>query len=178
MLASRSGLSQELVTEVDSVLSKLMSSVEHSEDTNLVPLITSLQATLKANVAEENKRLRLAQSNSNSLTSEASPGTPGSGSGVKDWHKDPFHALPKRPPVVAGEVDCEPVEAKVYQPEAQVSELSGRDDDAHAASKIPWKIRAARKRSMKHHTTGMTKEELARIKKALEESNDKRKCRR
>ena len=40
----------------------------------------------------------------------------------------------------------------------------------YTTSKIPWKIRAARKRATKHHTTGMTKDEFARIKKSLDES--------
>ncbi len=44
------------------------------------------------------------------------------------------------------------------------------------ASKIPWKIRAARKRAMKHHTTGMTKDEFEQIKASLRESQDKREC--
>ena len=44
------------------------------------------------------------------------------------------------------------------------------DDKVYTTSKIPWKIRAARKRATKHHTTGMTKDEFARIKKSLDES--------
>eukprot|EP00093_Oithona_nana_P001773 01773.XXX_148_9859_1 [CDS] Oithona nana genome sequencing. len=39
------------------------------------------------------------------------------------------------------------------------------------SSKIPWKIRAARKRAMKHHTTGMTKDEFAKIKQSLMQSS-------
>lgn len=40
-----------------------------------------------------------------------------------------------------------------------------------SSSKIPWKIRAARKRAMKHHTTGMTKDEFAKIKQSLMQSS-------
>ena len=44
-------------------------------------------------------------------------------------------------------------------------------DDLNSTSKIPWKIRAARKRAMKGHTTGMTKEEFAKIKQSLMQSS-------
>ena len=43
--------------------------------------------------------------------------------------------------------------------------------EATSASKIPWKIRAARKRALKHHTTGMTKDEFAQIKQSLSQSS-------
>ena len=45
------------------------------------------------------------------------------------------------------------------------------DGDPNSSSKIPWKIRAARKRAMKHHTTGMTKDEFAKIKQSLMQSS-------
>ena len=52
--------------------------------------------------------------------------------------------------------------------EDPVFSLDGGDP---SSSKIPWKIRAARKRAMKHHTTGMTKDEFAKIKQSLMQSS-------
>ena len=87
--ATNKGLSQELVTEVDDVLSKLMSAIQNNGDPKLAPLISSLQAALKGTVDKKE---------------EAAP--------------------------IRGRVE--------------------EEEESHAASKIPWKIRAARKRQMKH----------------------------
>lgn len=122
-LDAQSGLSKELVNEVDDVLSKLISSIPNQGDPKLVPLITNLQASLKATVDKSH---------------------PASLSSVET-----LDASPRLKSVVENE------------------------EDHHAASKIPWKIRAARKRQMKHHTTGMTKDEFAQIKQSLQESAEK-----
>lgn len=81
--------------------------------------------------------------------------------------------LPKRPQVERPRQDFEPLQARTFSPGGQQrhQQLSqGDEEQSHVASKIPWKIRAARKRQMKHHTTGMTKEEFAQIQKSLKES--------
>ena len=126
---SQAELSAELVGEVDSVLSKLMQSINKS-DPSLMPLIATLQASLKATVNHVD---------SNKVTEE------------QQIHKKQDVAL---------------------------SEFStGADepffpfDGDGSSSKIPWKIRAARKRAMKHHTTGMTKDEFAKIKQSLMQSS-------
>lgn len=124
------GLSAELVGEVNSVLSKLMTSLNAS-DPNLIPLITNLQTSLRATM----------------------------------HHKPDEHPRKQEAP---------PAPAK----EEALSEFSHNvnpffenlDEKVYTTSKIPWKIRAARKRATKHHTTGMTKDEFARIKKSLDES--------
>ena len=58
-----------------------------------------------------------------------------------------------------------PVVSELFGNEGAFSNI-GEEVEA-SSSKIPWKIRAARKRSLKHHTTGMTKDEFAQIKKSL-----------
>lgn len=180
------------MSEVDSVLSKLMLSVDKDDNnsSNLVPLIASLQATLKANVKEvvregkagyERPRLSTSsQSKSSSLTSENSPGTPAT------KMKDPFEGINIRE-----EDDCPPVHARPFRPMKFQQQLARRNDSgtftgsfdhgydetgnyspAISTNKVnlPWKIRAARKRSVKHHTTGMTKEELSQIKQSIQDS--------
>jgi hypothetical protein len=123
------GLSAELVGEVNSVLSKLMTSL-NTCDPSLIPLITNLQTSLKATV-----------------------------------NSKPENSVKKSP-------------EKIVKKDEALSEFSHNgnsffdnlDDKVYTTSKIPWKIRAARKRATKHHTTGMTKDEFARIKKSLDES--------
>ena len=129
---SAAGLSAELVYEVNSVLGKLMQSI-NKNDPSLVPLIVNLQSSLQAT----SKPL-----DSNRCNEETK---------VRDW----------------------PVK------EVALSEFSTGNGESYFASgggdpdalKIPWKIRAARKRAMKHHTTGMTKEEFAKIKQSLMQSS-------
>ena len=127
------GLSAELVGEVNSVLGKLMNSINQN-DPSLMPLIVTLQASLKAtsakpvdsniiSEAEMERKLRTQQSPRDVALSEFSTG-----------NEDPLMPL-------------------------------------DSSSKIPWKIRAARKRAMKHHTTGMTKDEFAKIKQSLMQSS-------
>jgi hypothetical protein len=137
-------LSEELVGEVDSVLSKLMQSINRN-DPSLMPLIVNLQASLKATVkpVDSNRKTE-------------------------------------------AELDMEKQAKATVAPlpikrEVALSEFStGSDDpfytldangDLPSTSKIPWKIRAARKRAMKHHTTGMTKDEFAKIKQSLMQSS-------
>ncbi len=214
------GLSRELVSEVDLVLSKLMQhSVQQRGDPKLVPLIASLQASLRATAAnhddidnnddeavkdkdksgdtpEKKNRLTLAhQSKSSSLTSDPAsprtPSTPGSaGTGGKDWTRDPFGSLPRRPQAIASGQDFGPRHAKTFNPRQAAARGSNKQEDPvplsefsrlgadldvdedlpqQSGSKIPWKIRASRKRA-KHHTTGMTKDEFAKIKQSLQES--------
>ncbi len=51
----------------------------------------------------------------------------------------------------------------------------GEDGGGGGGSKIPWKIRAARRRAgVRHHTTGMTKDEFAKIRQSLQESARRR----
>ncbi len=149
---SSSGLSSELVSEVDLVLSKLMSSV-NQDDPKLIPLISSLQASLKDTVdsgaaaegSGNKKRVTLAQtkqqnlgSSTTSTTSSSSaaltPSTPGSAGGVggaggeKDWMKDPFGSLPKKPKQPATSLQHQgatatefaPAESKTFDPYNQV----------------------------------------------------------
>ena len=52
--SSQCPLSAELVGEVESVLGKLMSSLQHG-DPSLIPLITNLQMSLKATVGTKPK---------------------------------------------------------------------------------------------------------------------------
>ena len=139
------GLSAELVGEVDSVLSKLMQSVNRN-DPSLIPLIVNLQASLKATVKPETHHLK-----------------PGTGLNLKTTTVDnksiaELTTVEKKPDVALSEFstnDYFPIEA----------------GSENCASKIPWKIRAARKRAMKHHTTGMTKDEFAKIKASLMQSS-------
>ena len=124
---SQAELSAELVGEVDSVLSKLMQSINKS-DPSLMPLIATLQASLKATVnhVDSNKVLEEHNKKQDVALSEFSTGA-----------DEPFFPF----------------------------------DGDGSSSKIPWKIRAARKRAMKHHTTGMTKDEFAKIKQSLMQSS-------
>ncbi|XP_040579626.1 uncharacterized protein [Lepeophtheirus salmonis] len=101
------GLAPELVVEVNSVLSKLMNSLNENLDPELIPTIKDLQATLNS----KKKRIEL---------------------------ESRFRR------------QCPPQDTP--------------------SSKVPWKIRAARKRAIKHHTTGMTKDEFQLIKNSLQES--------
>ncbi|TRY71051.1 hypothetical protein TCAL_12313 [Tigriopus californicus] len=176
------GLSDELVSEVESVLSRLMSSVNKG-DPNLVPLIANLQSSLKATRQTSSPMSTMMQrkvkvqmpfvaappDNQESL----SPKTPNSAQ--KNWTKDPFGSLPKRPQVLQ-DGNFGPVHSKTFEPnpttefESAHTTQQGVEAEVHAASKIPWKIRAARKRQMKHHTTGMTKDEFAQIQQSLRES--------
>lgn len=144
------GLSAELVGEVDSVLSKLMQSINRN-DPSLVPLIVTLQSSLKNTMkpidsnrrdeelqapAKQNIQSVRPQQKQDVALSEFSTG-----------NEDSYFSM----------------------------EVS---DDLNSTSRIPWKIRAARKRAMKGHTTGMTKEEFAKIKQSLMQSsaNCKRSC--
>ena len=120
-----SGLSAELVGEVDSVLGKLMSSLQQG-DPSLIPLITSLQMSLKATVNNDGS---------------------------------------KRPPPQTSSSNNGPVVSELFGNEGAFSNIE--DEVQASSSKIPWKIRAARKRALKHHTTGMTKDEFAQIKQSL-----------
>ena len=204
-------LSDELVSEVDSVLSRLMSSVNKG-DPSLVPLITNLQASLKERSGPASKKKSPSSCVSDKTTatsmpspsklnisspaaaasetvapssssSAMSPSTPSSAGSQKEWLKDPFGSLPKRPAAQEAKQDFEPVIAKTFDPrnksiggaleETRVvaaAASGGASSETHVASKIPWKIRAARKRQMKHHTTGMTKDEFAQIQQSLRES--------
>merc|ERR1711935_1045045 len=138
------GLSAELVGEVDSVLSKLMQSI-NKNDPSLMPLIVTLQASLKGTIAsakpvdsnkmEEEEILRKSNATKNQVIQTKDPVALSEFSTGND---DPFVPL---------------------------------DGDPNSSSKIPWKIRAARKRAMKHHTTGMTKDEFAKIKQSLMQSS-------
>jgi len=126
------GLSAELVGEVESVLAKLMSSLQKG-DPSLIPLITNLQMSLKATVNQE-------------------PGGIGGGGGGREGH-------------------C----SELFGNESAYSNIEDEvvvtSSAAANTSKIPWKIRAARKRALKHHTTGMTKDEFAQIKQSLSQSS-------
>lgn len=123
-----SGLSAELVGEVESVLGKLMSSLQQG-DPSLIPLITSLQMSLKKTVNQEGPAATTkSENNSNG-----------------------------------------PVVSELFGNEGAFSNIEA-DDVQASSSKIPWKIRAARKRALKHHTTGMTKDEFAQIKQSLSQS--------
>ena len=124
------GLSAELVGEVNSVLSKLMTSLNAS-DPNLIPLITNLQTSLKATM-----------------------------------HHKP-EVLARKPEATAAPAKDEALSEFSHNVNPFFENL---DEKVYTTSKIPWKIRAARKRATKHHTTGMTKDEFARIKKSLDES--------
>ena len=118
-VAAGSGLSAELVGEVESVLGKLMSSLQQG-DPSLIPLITNLQMSLKATVCQ-----------------------------------DP--------------ASVQPVCSELFGNESAYSNIE-EEAIQTSSSKIPWKIRAARKRALKHHTTGMTKDEFAQIKQSLSQS--------
>lgn len=127
-LSGAAGLSEELVGEVDSVLSKLMQSI-NKNDPSLMPLIVTLQTSLKATVK----------------------------------------------PMDSNKISEAETERKTSKKDVALSEFSTGNDDSFlpldSTSKIPWKIRAARKRAMKHHTTGMTKDEFAKIKQSLLQSS-------
>ena len=124
------GLSAELVGEVNSVLGKLMQSL-NKNDPSLIPLIVTLQASLKANKQNIDSNKIEEHQHSNVQAKEVAL------SEFSTGNDDPFFPF---------------------------------DGDPDNSSKIPWKIRAARKRAMKHHTTGMTKDEFAKIKQSLMQS--------
>ena len=170
--AAAGGISTELASEVECVLSKLMSSVDDANDPSLVPLIASLQASLKTAIVKP----QLQKQHSAPKSPSSAGTTSSSGSSGRDWRSDPFGSLPKRPQQSQAEAaprtEFEPRMARTFNPtHSQRANATDADDgDPHVASKIPWKIRAARKRQMKHHTTGMTKEEFAQIRESLKES--------
>jgi len=193
------------------VLSKLLSSVDRG-DPKLVPLISSLQASLRAKVDTPNLTRqaapRLAKtkpqstSTSSATSTDLTPSTPGSAGSNRDWTtRNPFSkSLPRQRGQQqsfyssdhgASGCACEPLqtpgqnEKKVVKDRSAVplSEFSFdgvADENQHGGanvdggSKIPWKIRAARRRAAKPHTTGMTKDEFAEIKQSLQESASKR----
>ncbi len=157
----------ELASEVESVLSKLMSSVDNANDPSLVPLITGLQASLKTAMKAETAspasiskpKLQMPQASSSSSTLPRSPNTPSSSGSQKETPasgRNPFGTLAKS--------------RQIFEQRGVGGDDESATDESHVASKIPWKIRAARKRQMKHHTTGMTKEEFAQIQQSLKES--------
>ena len=164
--AAAGGISTELASEVESVLSKLMCSVDDANDPSLAPLIASLQASLKTAIVVKPQLQK--QQQSAAPKSPSSAGSSSGGSSGRDWRSDPFGTLPKRPQVeAASRTEFEPRMARTFNP---TQRSDGEPGESHVASKIPWKIRAARKRQMKHHTTGMTKEEFAQIRESLKES--------
>ena len=180
------GISTELASEVECVLSKLMCSVDDANDPSLVPLIASLQASLKTAIVKPQlqKQHSAPKSPSSAGTTTSSSSGGGGGSG-RDWLSDPFGSLPKRPQQsqaeVASRTEFEPRMARTFNPTQRTKTATDADEgeqpgESHVASKIPWKIRAARKRQMKHHTTGMTKEEFAQIRESLKESAVKCEC--
>lgn len=152
--ATGSGLSKELVGEVDSVLSKLMSQLQQG-DPSLIPLITNLQTSLK--------------------TAANNPSALDSSNRVKnnqpDRNRQPCGQLTNSSNIPAKKQS--PVVSELFGNESTYLSNIGTDsgggggEQAVGGSKIPWKIRAARKRALKHHTTGMTKDEFAQIKQSL-----------
>ena len=179
--AAAGGISTELASEVECVLSKLMCSVDDANDPSLVPLITSLQASLKTAIVRPGGQLQKQHSAPKSPSSAGT--TTSSSSNGSNWRSDPFGSLPKRPhqsqaEAAASRTEFGPRVARTFNPAQRTSTSTDADDggDPHVASKIPWKIRAARKRQMKHHTTGMTKEEFAQIRESLKESAVKCEC--
>ena len=149
-----SGLSKELVGEVDSVLSKLMSQLQQG-DPSLIPLITNLQTSLK--------------------TAANNPSALDSSNRTKNYQPDksrqPCEQLTNSCNIPAKKQS--PVVSELFGNESTYLSNIGTDsgggggEQAVGGSKIPWKIRAARKRALKHHTTGMTKDEFAQIKQSL-----------
>ena len=133
------GLSEELVGEVDSVLSKLMQSINRN-DPSLVPLIVTLQSSLKNTLKPIDSNRREEEQAKPYMQTPLNPRKEVALSEFSTGNEDPFFSV----------------------------EVS---DDLNSTSKIPWKIRAARKRAMKGHTTGMTKEEFAKIKQSLLQSS-------
>ena len=155
-----SGLSKELVGEVDSVLSKLMSQLKQG-DPSLIPLITNLQTSLKtaANnpiAIEGNNKNKISQQDKNKQIQEQ----------IQNCNNNQNK---KQSPVVS----------ELFGNESTYLSNVGNDAGGGGreigqplgGSKIPWKIRAARKRALKHHTTGMTKDEFAQIKHSLSQAN-------
>ena len=163
---------------------------------NIIPLITNLQATLKANVTTpSNQTLEVqapAQANNLSLlipqptptqnrndsnsTTPLTPRTPTSS--TKEWKTDPLGSLPKPPPPEnVQQVFDQPLQAKTFDPSKYKAKInSGLDDqprpppeleDSSHESKIAWKIRTNGKRQQKHLTLGLTREEFANIQESL-----------
>ena len=151
---SGAGLSKELVGEVDSVLSKLMSQLKQG-DPSLIPLITNLQTSLKTaanspsvmdgrnknKITQPDKNKQLPSQTQSSVTTQ----------------------IKKQSPVVSELFGNE----CTYLSNIGTDSGGGGGEQPVSGSKIPWKIRAARKRALKHHTTGMTKDEFAQIKQSL-----------
>ena len=160
--AAGTGLSKELVGEVDSVLSKLMSQLQQG-DPSLIPLITNLQTSLKT---AANNPSALDSSNRNK-------------NNQPDRNRQPCGQLPNSNNIPAKKQS--PVVSELFGNESTYLSNIGTDsgggggDQPVGGSKIPWKIRAARKRALKHHTTGMTKDEFAQIKQSLIQSAPTRK---
>ena len=139
---TEAGLSEELVGEVDSVLSKLMQSINRN-DPSLVPLIVTLQSSLKATLKPMDSNRRVEEKHQLQQQLQQQPVAARQEVALSEFstgNEDPFYSM-------------------------------DASDDLNSTSKIPWKIRAARKRAMKGHTTGMTKEEFAKIKQSLRQSS-------
>ena len=139
---TEAGLSEELVGEVDSVLSKLMQSINRN-DPSLVPLIVTLQSSLKATLKPMDSNRRVKEKHQLQQQLQQQPVAARQEVALSEFstgNEDPFYSM-------------------------------DASDDLNSTSKIPWKIRAARKRAMKGHTTGMTKEEFAKIKQSLMQSS-------
>ena len=139
---TEAGLSEELVGEVDSVLSKLMQSINRN-DPSLVRLIVTLQSSLKATLKPMDSNRRVEEKHQLQQQLQQQPVAARQEVALSEFstgNEDPFYSM-------------------------------DASDDLNSTSKIPWKIRAARKRAMKGHTTGMTKEEFAKIKQSLMQSS-------
>ena len=151
---SGAGLSKELVGEVDSVLSKLMSQLKQG-DPSLIPLITNLQTSLKT--AAINPSVIDGSNKSKNSQPDKNKQPPGQLQNSLNNHNK------KQSPVVSELFGNE----CAYLSNMGTDPGGGGGEPPVGGSKIPWKIRAARKRALKHHTTGMTKDEFAQIKQSL-----------
>eukprot|EP00092_Neocalanus_flemingeri_P000850 GFUD01000907.1.p1 GENE.GFUD01000907.1~~GFUD01000907.1.p1 ORF type:complete len:3255 (-),score=789.69 GFUD01000907.1:272-10036(-) len=153
------GASEDIVTEVENVLGKLMASLQRGETAlpglglssqNIIPLITNLQATLKANVESgspvrsqsgqikespappSSLRLNIPQPtltiNESNPTTPLTPRTPNSS--VKEWKTDPLGSLPK-PPVAENvkQIFDEPLQARTFDPTKSKAKTNNGLDD-------------------------------------------------
>ena len=175
--AGSAGLSKELVGEVDSVLSKLMSQLKQG-DPSLIPLITNLQTSLKTAAVQMNANDQGMQQHN--ITPMNNPNRAGTNNKNDNrYDKNNKRIFEEDQNQQQTNKKQSPVVSELFGNECTyLSNMSGDGSGGGAAemaqplggSKIPWKIRAARKRALKHHTTGMTKDEFAQIKQSLSQA--------
>merc|ERR1711973_424261 len=165
---NQDGESEDIVSEVENVLTKLMASLQRGDTTvpglgvssnNIIPLITNLQASLKANVPRDPEPY-LEPSNSASFQEKV-----GNNNQATDRLSSQVSINTSNVSTVPNQIGAS---VQTLVPSSLIEENNvDEQEECRNESKIAWKIRAQRKRQQKHLTLGLTREEFANIQESL-----------